>query len=253
MSFTELMNFSDGPERICPDRFGGLLAVFKPGVLENHDRLGYSFRPNACIDVVAYDPDVCVPGDIKMDPGTYGPAKEATLGMIQTAINCTVGATLDELRDEVRETLNQNLERAIEADFINLLTAEATPIGGPFSEKCALARASQYLATSSECGRGLIVGPVSWFVLLENTLVWNPAKGYHHDFVGNIVVPSSVDNNTVFALDAAVDIKISDVFILDELAPGITTVNDRVVRAEQLYTVAVDSCQVGSFTVTPCV
>lgn len=251
MSFTELQGFSDGPERQCPDRFGGLLAVFPAKVLEGHERLGYNFRPNACLDTLAYDPDVCAPGDLKMTPGTYDPAIEAILGMLQTAIVCsTVGATMDELREEARRALSDNLERAIEADFIAFLDTNDTPQGGPVQAKCALADAAQYLTNSSECGRGLIVGPVDWFIQLEDLLIWNGK--YHTDFVGNIVIPHSVDNSTVYALDMAVDIKVSEVLLLDELAPGVTTVNDRVVRAEQLYTVAVDSCEIGSFTVSAC-
>lgn len=252
MTFSDQFAYGNAPERTCPDKFGGLLAVFKPGVLEGHERAGYTFRPNACVDAIAYDPDYCVPGDVKMDPGRYGPGKDAILGMIQTAINCPLGVTLDELRDDARQTLLDNIERAIEADFVAFLDTLATAQGGPFQAKCVLAEAAQYLSDTSECGRGLIAGPVKWFVQLENTLVWQAAKGYHTDFVGNIVIPHSVNNDTVYALDKAIEIKISDVQLLDELVPGITSTNDRVVRAEQLYTVAVDSCEIGSFAAGPC-
>lgn len=252
MSFTDLQDFSTGPERQCPDQFGGLLSVFPPEELTGHERLGYSFRPNACLDVVAYDPDVCVPGDIKMTPGVYDAEVDAVLGVIQTAINCTTGATEDELRAEVREALENNLERAIEADFVTFLTTNAIPSGGPLEATCALAEAAQFLNNSGECGRGIIVGPVNWLVQLGDVLVWHPNKGYHTDFVGNVVIAHSVDNDTVFALDMAVDIKVSEVLLLDDFAPGIRIVNDRIMRAEQLYTIAVDSCSIASFTVSEC-
>lgn len=254
MSFTDHAAFSDGPERKCPEKFGGLLAVFKPGVLEGHERAGYTFKPRACLDVVAYDPDYCTPGDLKMDAGSYGPEKEAILGMIQTAIACSpVGATMDELRAEAQGALADKLDRAIDADFIAALVTEAVDqTATALQAKCALAEAAQFLSNSSECGRGLIVGPINWFEQLEETLVWNNAKGYHTDYVGNIVIPHSVDNGLVFALDLAVEIKVSDVMLLDELAPGVTTVNDRVVRAEQLYSIAIDSCSIGSFDVSDC-
>lgn len=254
MSFTDMAGLSNGPERKCPEKFGGLLAVFKPGVLEGHERAGYVFRPRACLSVIAYDPDFCQPGDIKMDPGAYGPGKEAILGMIQTAIVCSsIGATMDELREEARDALADKLGRAIDSDFIAelaLLAVSQTPTA--LQAKCALAEAAQFLSNSSECGRGLIVGPINWFEQLENTLVWNNAKGFHTDFVGNIVIPHSVDNSTVYALDMAVEIKVSEILILDELSPAVTTVNDRIVRAEQLFSIAIDSCSVGSFDVSDC-
>lgn len=252
MSFAELQDFSTGPDRECPEQFGGLLSVFPAKELRGHERLGYSFRPNACLDVVAYDPDVCVPGDIKMTPGAYDIEINAVIGVIQTAINCSLGSTEDELREEVREALRNNLERAIEADFVAFLLANATPSGGPLEAKCVLAEAAQFLNNTGECGRGLIVGPVNWFSQLGDHIVWNQAKGYHHDYLGNIVIPHSVDNDTVFALDQAVDVKVSDVLLMDEFAPGIRIVNDRIMRAEQLYTIAVDSCEIASFTVSAC-
>lgn len=251
MSFVDQFNVNEPPRRVCPDKFGGLFAVFTPELLEGHDRAGYVFRPNACLDVVSYDPDYCVPGDLKMEPGTYGPPKEAVLGMIQTAINCTMGVSMDKLREDARQALSDKIERAVGADFVALIAA--TAVAGPGGEPgCALANAAQFLNDSGECGVGLIAGPVNWFVQLRDALVWQAGKGYHTDYVGNIVIPHTVNNNTVYALDAAVEIKISDVQILDETMPGQRTVNDRVVRAEQLYTIAVDSCEIGSFPVTPC-
>lgn len=253
MSFLGHESVSSAPKRTCPDRFGGLLAVYPPGVLRDHERAGYTYRPNMCTEAVAYDPDYCVaPGDLKKDPDNFGPAKDAILGMLQTAVNCTVGASMDELREAAQDGLDANIERAIETDLVNFLATVAVASGSG-SGVCALGAAAQFLATDSYCGRGVILGPVGWFVTLESALIWNQAKGYHHDFVGNIVIPHSVDNDTVYALDNAIEIKVSEVMLLDEVAPGIRLVNDRVIRAEQLYTIAVDSCVVGSITVEPCV
>lgn len=250
MSFVELSNFNNPPERECPEKSGGIFAVWKPGVLEGHDRLGYSYRPNACHEVLSYDPDVCVPGDLKMDPQTFPPAKEAVLGMIQSAFNCSVGASMDELRAAVRDALDDNLQRAVETDLVAELDLTAVSVGTDLDAKCVLAEAAQWLATNSECGRGVILGPVGWLTQLTDLLIWNGK--YHTDYVGNIVVPSSVDNDTVYAFDNAVEIKVSDVLLMDELAPGVRNVNDKIVRAEQLYTIAVDSCQIAKFTVAEC-
>lgn len=252
MSFVDQFALSEGPERKCPEKFGGLFSVFKPELLVGHERAGYEFMPHACLDVVTYDPNYCVPGDLKMEPGGIGPAKHAVLGMIQTALSCSYGLTPDELRAMAKEAIDDKIERAVEADFIAFLDSNDTPSGGPLQAKCALAEAAQYLSNNSQCGLGIITGPVSWFEQLENTLVWQAGKGYHTDFVGNIVFPHSVDNDTVYALDAAVAIKISEILIMDDFFPGMRNVNDRVVRAEQLFTVAIDSCSIGSFTVGPC-
>ena len=249
MSFIDQMAFGDAPKRVCPDKLGSLIQAFPPGVLTGHERAGYIFRGQPCIDAIAYDPDFCVPGDLKMDPGAYPPGTEATLGMLQTAINCPLGVELDELREEARLSLSYQIDRAIDADLTAYLAALA--VAGPAgSALCTLAEAGQYLATSGQCGRGIIFGPVRWFIQLVDALIWNGK--YHTDYVGNIVIASSVDSNQVFAFDPAIEIKISEVQILDELSPGIRTVNDKVVRAEQLYSIAVDTCSVGSFTVNPC-
>lgn len=242
-----------GRDKACNDAKSLLLNAFPAKFLEAHFRAGYSFRSDACTSAFAYDPDYCLPGDVKMDPEGFGPERDAVVGMIQSAFNCSpVGETLDRLREVAEETLENNLWRAIEADLVaNLAAFPPVVFAGALEAKCALAEASQFLATNGNCGKGIIVGPYDWFNQLGTThLIWNGT--YHTDLVGNLVIPLSVDNNTVYAFDSNVDIRISDILLMDELAPSIRSVNDRIVRAEQIYTVAIDPCVVGSFTVSAC-
>lgn len=245
---------SPGRDRVCNDVKSLLLKAFPTTELDTHFRSGYTFRSDPCTTAFAYDPDFCIgPGDAKMDPQGFGPERDAAVGMIQSAFNCSpVGEALDTLRQIARDTLENNLWRAIEASLVDELAAFPDLVaGGSFDPVCALAKASQFLATNGNCGKGVIVGPYDWFVRLgTDYLIWNGT--YHTDLVGNIVIPLSVDNNTVYAFDSNVDIRITDVLLMDELAPSIRSVNDRIVRAEQIYTVAIDPCVVGSFTVVAC-
>lgn len=243
-----------GRDKVCTDSNSLLLKAFPAKTLETHFQSGYRFRGDACTTAFAYDPDYCVPGAVKMDPEGFGPEKDAVVGMIQSAFNCSpVGETLEVLREIAIQTIKNNLWRAIEADLIVALLAEApVAAGGPFSALCALAEASQYLAINGNCGKGVVVGPYNWFIQLgTDNLIWNGT--YHTDLVGNIVIPLAIPTGTVYAFDSNVDIRIAEILLMDERAPGITSMNDRVVRAEQIYTVAVDPCVVGSFEVAPCV
>lgn len=245
---------SPGRDRVCGDIKSLLLKAFPAKDLEAHHRAGYTFRSDACTTAFAYDPEYCTPGDVKMDPEGFGPERNAVVGMIQSAFNCSpVGETIETLREVAEQTLDNNLWRAIEADLVlDLIAFPAVPVGGPVSALCALAEAAQFLVINGNCGKGVIVGPYNWFIQLgTENLIWNGT--YHTDLVGNIVIPVASDNNTVYAFDSNVDVRVSDVMLLDELSPGLRLVNDRVVRAEQIYTVAIDPCVVGAITVAPCV
>lgn len=255
MAFADLQNFSTPPKRICGAPFGSILNVFPAKPIAPHDRLGYSFRSEPCNGVSDYDPDVCVPvsGFPKMDPDEFGPEKEAQLRVIQSAFKCsTVGATDEELRKHAREAIERNLWREVEDALEVILDAEDTPEGGPFDALCALAEAGQALAENSICGTGVIYGPISWFTRLGTNFVKRDGESFYRDLLGNIVIPSSITGATVYFFDSEVEIKVSEIQLLDEYSPGIRTVNDRVVRAELTFTVAIDACYVGSVTVDPC-
>lgn len=256
MAFADLQNFSTPPKRICGAPMGSILFAFPTKPIAPHDRLGYSFRSEPCTSVSDYSPDVCVPvsGFPKMTPEEFGPEKEAQLNVIQSAFKCsTVGATDEELRRYAREAIEINLWREVEDSLEVILLAEASPIGGPFDPLCALAGAGQELAENSHCGTGVIYGPISWFIRLgADYITKNAGENFYRDFLGNIVIPSSIDSDTVYFFDSEVETRISEVQLLDEYAPGIRTVNDRVVRAEMVYTVAIDACFVGSITLDPC-
>lgn len=244
---------SPGRDRVC-DNVGLLQKAFPAKVLETHFRAGYSFRSDACTTAFAYDPDYCLPGDVKMDPDGFGPETDAIVGMIQSAFNCSpVGETLETIRDVAEQTIANNLWRAIETDLAAGLAAfpGATPVASSGSALCALADGAQFLAVNGNCGKGVIVGPYNWFIQLgTDNLIWNGT--YHTDLVGNLVIPLAVADQNVYAFDSNVDIRVAPIVILDELMPGLRSVNDRVVRAEQIYTVAFDPCVVGIIPVTPC-
>lgn len=254
MAFADLQNFSTPPKRICGAPFGSILQAFPTKPISAHDRLGYSFRSEPCNGVSDYDPDVCVPvsGFPKMEPDGFGAEKFAQLGVVQSAFKCsTVGATDAELRTHARAAIDRNLWRVVEDSLEVILAAEDTPIGGPFDPVCALAGAGLELAQNSICGTGVIYGPISWFMRLGSEYLVKDGNLYR-DLLGNIVIPSSIDTDTVYAFDSEVEVRVSEIQVLDEYAPGIRTVNDRVVRAELTFTVAIDACYVGSLTVDPC-
>lgn len=253
MAFQPLGN-SPGRDKVCTDLKSLLLRAFAVKELETHFRAGYTFRSDACTSAFAYDPDYCLPGDVKMDPEGFGPERAAVVGMLQSAFNCSpVGETVEVLRHIAIDTLGNNLWRAIEADLVADLAAFPGIIvaPAPLQAVCALAEAAQFLATNGNCGHGVIVGPYDWFIQLgTDYLIWDGSV--HRDLTGNIVIPLSVDNATVYAFDSNVDIRATEIMVMDELSPSIRSVNDRVIRAEQIYTVAIDPCVVGSFAVSDC-
>lgn len=244
---------SPGRDSICEKVKGLLLKAYPAKELDTHFRTGYRFRSEPCTTTFAYDPEFCVPGAVKMDPEGFGPEKDAVVGMVQSAFHCsTVGDTLEVLRQHAIDTIDNNLWRAIENDLVVELASQSTDqTPAPLEAHCVLAEAAQFLAISSNCGRGVIVGPYDWFIQLNNDYLTDHGTHYT-DAVGNIIIPLSVDNNTVYAFDSNIDIRVTDILVMDERAPGITTINDRVVRAEQIYTVAVDPCVVGAFDVSDC-
>lgn len=249
---------SPGREKICREgRRGSLLDVFPPEPLPDHFGAGYTFRPEPCPDIFNYNPDFCPsgiqPSDLKSDPQGFGPDREAIVGVIETAFHCPpVGETFEGIRQIAEDAVRDNLWRAVEQDLIAQLSLEAIPQGvGAVSATCALAQASQFLAEFSKCGRGVIVGPYGWIAELGNFRLFWDGDSYK-DLVGNIIIPILGTDDTVFAFDSDVDIKTSEIIILDELAPAIRTVNDRIIRAEQIYTVAIDPCVVGSFVLSGC-
>lgn len=255
MSFVDLQNFSTPPKRVCGAPNGSILQAFPPKPIAPHDRLGYSYRGEPCNGIEEYDPDVCVApsGFPKMTPDEFGGEKDASLVVVQAAFKCsTVGATDEELRRHARNAIERNLWRSVDTNLTALLVAGGpAALGGPFTPVCGLAEAAQYLATNSYCGTGIIYGGAAWFAQLSNTLIMQQ-NGLFTDLLGNIVIPSSVDTDSVYAFDSEIEVRTSEIQLLDEYSPGIRTVNDRVVRAELTYTVAVDNCSLGVLTVDPC-
>lgn len=252
MSFTDLQNFSTPPKKICGGPAGNILDAFPAKPIDAHSRLGYSFRPEACNSVTGYNPDVCVTGVTKMDPDEYDAEKEAELRVIQSAFKCsTVGATDAELRENAKMAIDRNLWRDVDQTLVDILVSESVLQGGPFGASCVLASAAQFLATNSYCGTGVIYGSTSWFVQLTNNLIMTD-NGVYRDLAGNLVIPSSLNLDVVYAFDSEVEVRSSDIELLDEYSPGIRSVNDRVVRAELVYTVALDNCTAGHFNLSPC-
>lgn len=253
MSFLDQQNVNNAPKRICKPLKGGLFEAYPPTSLDGHDRAGYVYQGRPCPTVASYDPDYCIPGALKIQANPFGEHKEASLGMIQAALNCSFGVSTDELRTEAENALKANLWRAADADLVAILAAEAVLQAGGSDPVCVLGRAAQFLASSGYCGTGVILGSVDWFIRLAlfNHVTW---EGNHYeDGVGNIIIPMSINTNgLVYAFDSEVDVKVSDIQLLDEPMPGQRTINDRIVRAEQLFTVAIDACAVGSFQTAPC-
>jgi len=252
MSFVNLENVDNAPKRICKEPDGSILQVFPVKPLPPHNRAGYQFRSQGCSSVASYDADFCLPGDAKMTPQTYGGTKDAHVEVIQSAFKCSsLGATLDEIRTEAQSAVERNLWRSVDSALVTLLNASATVFAGPWGPQLALANAAQFLATTSQCGTGVIYGSAVWFLLLGGHEI-TKVDNHFEDRMGNIIIPSSIPLNVVYAFDSEVDVMVDEVQLLDELAPGITTINDRVVRAETAFTVAIDPCKVGSFGFDPC-
>lgn len=252
MAFVDLQNFSTAPAKIARPPRGNILDAFPAKDIDPHSRLGYSFRGEPCNDVEDYDPDICVfPSDAKMTPSEYGEApKQASLRVLQSAFKCsTVGATDAELRQYARSAIERNLWRSVDNTLVDLLGAEDAPQfgGAGFTAREVLALGSQYLAVNSFAGTGVMFGPTSWVAMLSDDLDFE--NGRFEDEFGNIIIPHSVGgSDIVWVFDSEVEIRTSDITLLDEFAPGIRSVNDRVVRAEILYTLAVDNCTVASYT-----
>lgn len=250
MSITEFRELGDSPNRPPAAPNGNILQAFPPTLLEIHFRHGYRFRLDPCNVVTGYDPDYCDEHAPKMAPHFYGPEIGVPVRMIQSAFACsTIGATDDELRYWAKTPVESNLWAQVDVILTGLLATQAvnqTPF--PIPAVDVLAQAAQYLATNSLNGTGVIYGPTSWLTQLsELHTSWD--GHVFRDLAGNILIPSSVTGNKVYAFDSFVDIKKSEVQILDEFAPELTTKNERTVRAELLYTVAIGPCVVGSFDV----
>lgn len=248
--FTNLQNYSTSPKRICGTPFGSILDAFPATPIDPHSQMGYSYMIEPCNSVSGYNPDVCVTGVAKMDPGEFGGEGEAELRVVQAAFKCsTIGVTDAELIMHARGPIERNLWRSVDDTLIDILSVEAVPSGGPFTAVGVLAEAAQHLATNSFCGTGVIYGSTSWVSRLSSEHVKRDGNVLR-DTVGNIVIPSSIDLDVVYAFDSEVEIRASEIQLLDEYAPGIRMVNDRVVRAEMLYTMAVSSCTTASFTLS---
>lgn len=261
MSFMALENVFEPPKRIC---FGppiaSVLKVYpaKP-MPEDHLANGYLFRSDGCTRVTSYDPDYCHPGDVKMTPDTFGPFKHAKVNVLQSAFECSaVGEPFEGLKDRAVSAIDRNLWRAVDSTLNEILVDEAIPQGGgTLGPICALSAAQQFLAESSWCGNGIIMGPPSWMNLLatnhvnfEGPLV--DSKPFYKDLFGNLLLITVAETDKIYAFDSEVDVFTSEIQVLDEVMPGLRISNDRVVRAELVYTVAIDPCAVGSFAIENC-
>lgn len=253
MSISDFRELGESPDRPFASPNGNILQVFPPTTLDFHFRNGYHFRLDPCGVVTGYDPDYCGEHAPKMYPNFYGPEVNVPVRMIQSAFACsTIGATDDELRFWARTPIELKLWTQVDTILTTLLQAQAinqTPF--PIPGALVLAKAAQYLATNSRSGTGIIYGPMSWISELgmDYLIKWESSTNSYHDTAGNIIIPSSVDGTRVYAFDSFVDIKASTIQILDEFAPELTKLNERTVRAEQLYTVAIGPCVVGSFDI----
>src|SRR5690349_13574992 len=113
----------DSPGNLCPDKLGGLLAAFPPVPLPTHERGGFRFTPPPCGQALTLDPDFCL-STVKMDPQGWRPERDGIIAAIQSAVECSLGVTDDELRAQASLALNRNLSRAIESDLVDALIAE---------------------------------------------------------------------------------------------------------------------------------
>lgn len=266
MSFADLEAVGLPPERICfGPPIGSVLRTFPSKPLPEHFGNGYLFRSNPCNTVADYSPNYCLPGSLKKEPDHYGPTKHAVVNVLQTAFECSpVGATDQDLRDQALGAIERNLWRAVDTTLNGILAIEAVPQGGPLSPICALSAAQEYLFEHSYCGNGIIMGPPSWVNLLNTNHVTLTLTGgdvaaaqegkkpyYYRDLFGNYII-MSVTGSTVYAFDSTVDVMESEPILLDQFMPGLRERNDRIVRAEVVYTVAIDACSAGSWTLIPC-
>lgn len=268
MSFADLEAVGLPPKRVCfGPPIGSVLRTFPSTPLPPEFGNGYLFRGEPCNTVADYSPNYCQPGSIKKDPDHYGPTKHAVVNVLQTAFECSpVGATDQDLRDQALGAIERNLWRAVDTTLNGMIALEAVSQGGPVSPICALSAAQQYLFEHSYCGNGIIMGPASWVNLLNTNHVNLSLTGgdiadvtagkepfFYRDLFGNYIILSAADTSTVYAFDSTVDIMESEPILLDQFMPGLREHNDRVVRAETVYTVAVDnSCNVGSWTLISC-
>jgi hypothetical protein len=253
MSIFDFREVGDSPDRPSVSPNGSILQAFPPDDLNIHFRNGYVFRLDPCNIVTGYSPEYCDEHAQKVDPSFYGPNIQVPVRMIQAAFACsTVGATDDELRHWAKNPIELRLWSNVDSILIGILDSQAvnqTPF--PLSAVEVLAKAAQYLATNGQSGTGVIIGPQEFVSQLgmDFLIKWIPNKNRYEDTAGNIIIPSSVDNGIVYAFDSFVDIKTSEIQILDEFMPAQRNTNDRTVRAEQLYTVAIGPCVVGKFLV----
>lgn len=254
MAFSDLQNFSTPPGRITKAPIGSILYAFPPVPIDPHSRLGYTFRMEPCTPVTGYPPDACVQGQLKMEPDVFHGEKSAELRVMQSAFKCsTLGATDEELREIARSAINRNLWRDIDQTLVEILSTDCSTAlaPAPLGAGCILTEAAQFLATNSFAGTGVIYGSLNWMGQLWGQLLFRDGNIFH-DMFGNLVIPSSIDSNTVYVFDSKVEVRTSDIQLLDEHYPGMTIVNDRTVRAELTYTVAVDNCACGHFTLGSC-
>lgn len=253
MPISDFREIGESPDRPNTSPLGNILQAFPPTTLDVHYRNGYIFRLDPCNVVTGYNPDYCDEHTPKVNPSFYGPNVQVPVRMLQTAFACsTVGTTDDELRHWAKSPLQLRLWSNVDTILTALLSAQAvdqTPFPLPAAD--VLAKAAQYLSTNGQSGTGVIYGPQEWLSTLgmDYLIRWDETNKHYRDSAGNIIIPSSVDNAKVYAFDSFVDIKTSDIQILDEFMPGQRQTNDRTVRAEQLYTVAIGPCVVGSFDV----
>lgn len=253
MSISDFRELGESPARPSASPKGSILQAFPPTQLDVHFRNGYIFRLDPCNVVTGYSPEYCDEHAPMMDPSFYGPDVQVPVRMLQAAFACSaVGTTDDELRHWAKSPLQLRLWANVDTILTQLLAAQAvSQTAFPIPAANVLSKAAQYLATHSQSGTGIIYGPMSWLSELgmDYLIRWNEDKNLYEDVAGNILIPSSVDNNLVYAFDSFVDIKNSAIQVLDEFMPAQRTNNDRIVRAEQLYTVAIGPCVVGSFQV----
>lgn len=253
MSISDFRELGESPARPSVSPKGSILQAFPPTQLDVHFRNGYIFRLDPCNVVTGYSPEYCDEHAPKMDPSFYGGNVQVPVRMLQAAFSCSaVGATDDELRYWAKSPLQLRLWANVDTVLTQLLAAQAvSQTTFPIPAANVLSKAAQYLATHSQSGTGIIYGPMSWLSELgmDYLIKWDEDKNHYEDVAGNVIIPSSVDSDLVYAFDSFVDIKSSAIQVLDEFMPAQRTNNDRTVRAEQLYTVAIGPCVVGSFQV----
>lgn len=249
MSFLELGDF---PDRLCAAPKGSILEAFPPTPLTGHFANGYRFLAEPCYTTEELQTGYCVTGQEKMDPSNFGPDVPVPVYGVQAALTCSMGVSDEELISLAEDPIRYTLWKSVDDRLLELLiplAIDQTPF--PVSPLVALAEAAQFLAVNSSCGTGVIYGPLSWFSQLGNThLIYNEQTNTYYDLAGNIVIPSSHTTDIVYAFDSTVDVMTSTIELLDEFFPDRRQTNTRTARAEQLYTVAINPCVVGSFDIS---